>query len=128
MAPSATVGCSTPFTRAESLFRELDGCEIHVGTSRHVAYVFDFHVDDDEAWVQLLLVGQPSSELVLHLSSGATMCGVVAALRAWLMTRPSNRLHVVNVQWPESGAGVSRTVPIASYPIPLDDSHPREPS
>jgi hypothetical protein len=66
LPPRAAVDRSTPQTRAERLFRELDGCEIHIGTSRHLAYVPGIHV--------------------------------AAALRVWLMTPPSDRPHVVDVQ------------------------------
>lgn len=98
LQPLATIGRSTAPTRSELLFRELDGFEIHVGTARHVAYVLGIHVDHDQAWVQLSLVGQSSSDLVLHLSSSATMRGVAAALRAWLIATPSDRPYVVDVQ------------------------------
>jgi hypothetical protein len=94
----ASIGRSTAPTRSERLFRELDGLEIHVETSRHVAYVLGIHVDHDETWVQLSLVGQPSSDLVLHLSSRATICGVAAALGAWLIIPPFDRPYVVGVQ------------------------------
>jgi hypothetical protein len=88
---------SEPLTRAESLFGELDGCDIHSGTGYWVACVLGIHVEQNEAWIQLSLVGVPSCSLVVHLLPAATGRQTIGAIGLWLDRAPVDRPAILEV-------------------------------
>lgn len=88
----------TPQTRADRLFRELDGREIQVENSRYTVYVLRIYMNQDDVWLQLSLGGKAPSQLVARLSSRATVWDVTAALHAWLTRSPFDRPHILHVR------------------------------
>ena len=84
-------------TRAESLFGELDGCDIRGGTGDWVACVLGIHVDRDEAWIQLSLAGETPCSLVVHLLPAATGRQAIGAIGSWLDCRPFDRPGILEV-------------------------------
>lgn len=88
---------SEAVTRAESLFGELDGCDIHSGSGYWVACVLGIHVDRDEAWIQLSLVGETPCSLVVHLLPATTGRQAIGAITLWLDCPPINRLAILEV-------------------------------
>jgi hypothetical protein len=88
---------SEQLTRAESLFGELDGCDIHSGIGDFVACVLGIHVDRNEAWIQLSLVGVHPCSLVVHLLPAATGRETIGAISLWLDRAPIDRPAILEV-------------------------------
>jgi hypothetical protein len=88
---------SEPLTRAESLFAELDGCDIRSGSKYWVARVLGIHLDRGETWIQLSLVGETSCSLVVHLLAGTTGHQAVGAISLWLECAPIERPAMLEV-------------------------------
>jgi len=88
---------SEPLTRAEALFAELDGCDIRSGLGYWVACVLGIHVDRDEAWIQLSLVGETHCSLVVHLLAAATGQQALGAIKSWLDCPPLTRPAILEV-------------------------------
>jgi hypothetical protein len=86
-----------PLTRAEHLFGELDGCEIHSAAGQWVAAVLGIHVDRNEAWIQLSLDGDPPCSLVVHLLPAATGRQTIGAISLWLDRAPLDRPAILEV-------------------------------
>jgi len=83
--------------RAERWFAELDQRRIQGGPFSWLIQVDGVHLAQRDAWVQVALVDQPLSSVVLHISAHATAAHALAALQAWFRTAPSDRPHVVEV-------------------------------
>jgi hypothetical protein len=83
--------------RAERWFAELDQRRIAGGPFSWLIQVDGVHLEQRDAWVQVALVDQPLSSVVLHVSAHATAAHALAALQAWFKTPPCDRPHVVDV-------------------------------
>jgi hypothetical protein len=83
--------------RAERWFSELDQRRIAGGPFSWLIQVDGIHVASRDAWVQVALVDQPQSSVVLHISRYATAANALAALQAWFQTPPRERPHIVDV-------------------------------
>ena len=81
--------------RADALFQELDGRELRTGFSRWRASVLGIHMDGDDAWIQLSLVGPSNCSVVLHLLPTAAISGAIDALTSWLARAAPDRPRVV---------------------------------
>ena len=83
--------------RAERWFEELDRRQIEVGSSSRVIQVEAVHLGQRATWVQVALVDEPLSGVVLHVPAQATPAHAIAALQTWLSTPLEERPHVVQV-------------------------------
>ena len=88
---------SEAMTRAESLFGELDGCDIRSRTGYWVACVLGIHVDRDQAWIQLSLAGEAPCSLVVHLSPATTVRQAIGEISVWLDCPPRHRPPILEV-------------------------------
>jgi len=99
MRPHRVIGIvSEPMIRAERLFGDLDGCDICSANGTWVACVLGIHVEGNEAWVQLSLVGEAPCSLVVHLHSGATSREAIGAISVWLDCPPIDRSTILEVR------------------------------
>src|SRR5262245_1332611 len=83
--------------RPDRWFAELDQRRIVRGPFSWLIQVDGVHVASRDAWVQVALVDQPQSSVVLHLSRHATAANALAALHAWFQIPARERPHVVDV-------------------------------
>jgi hypothetical protein len=83
--------------RPDRWFSELDQRRIARGPFSWLIQVDGVHVARRDAWIQVALVDQPQSSVVLHLSPYATAANALAALQAWFQTPACERPHVVEV-------------------------------
>jgi len=86
-----------PSPHADRLFHLLDHLVVDLFTDWWVTEVTAVHVIGGEAWVQLARAGDPSSDVVLRLSTQATPNHAVAALVAWSQIPADERPRVLDV-------------------------------
>ncbi len=64
----------------EEWFAALDHCRIGTGADSSVAEVLGIHPDGETFWVQVARIDNPSTAIILHISSTSTVDDVRAAL------------------------------------------------
>ena len=71
-------------TRADALIEALDGRHFLSEGSHWRAWVLGVHMDGDDAWVQLSLVGPVECTVVLHVLPTVEIDQATLAVHSWL--------------------------------------------
>ncbi|HET9831112.1 MAG TPA: hypothetical protein VFP91_05370 [Vicinamibacterales bacterium] len=88
---------SQALSSADRLFEQLDHRVVDLHSDRWITEVTAIQVVGADAWVQLARADDPSSGVVLHLSTYATPDHALEALAAWSRIPADERPRVLDV-------------------------------
>ena len=91
------IGPPVQDTRADALIEALDGRAFLSGGANWRAWVLGVHMDGDDAWVQLSLVGPVESSVVLHVLPTVEIDQATLAVHSWLGSASAIRPRVIEV-------------------------------